>query len=104
MKGDCIARLIGSSRHSRLGHGAPTSNHIGAKGIGHAIDCRSRRAAPEPPAGHHTSNIPQQAPPAKLPISPLAGEMPGRAEGGTVPPTCQPIIATPSGCFRLGMG
>ncbi|RWP38244.1 MAG: hypothetical protein EOR03_01825 [Mesorhizobium sp.] len=49
MKGDCIARLLGSSRHSRLGHGAATSNHIGAKGIGHAIDCRSRRAAPDPP-------------------------------------------------------
>ncbi|TPI43542.1 propionyl-coenzyme A carboxylase alpha polypeptide [Mesorhizobium sp. B3-1-6] len=25
-------------------------------------------------------------PPTKLPISPLAGEMPGRAEGGAVPP------------------
>ncbi|RWO91238.1 MAG: hypothetical protein EOQ95_11560 [Mesorhizobium sp.] len=30
---------------------------------------------------------------AKPPISPLAGEMPGRAEGGAVPPTCQPIMA-----------
>ncbi|BCH15627.1 MAG: hypothetical protein E5X43_23645 [Mesorhizobium sp.] len=29
-------------------------------------------------------------PSAKLPISPLAGEMPGKAEGGAVPPTCQP--------------
>ncbi|TPN49361.1 hypothetical protein FJ976_14080 [Mesorhizobium sp. B1-1-9] len=28
----------------------------------------------------------------KLPISPPAGEMPGRAEGGAVPPTCQPIV------------
>ncbi|TJV04851.1 MAG: hypothetical protein E5Y12_11095 [Mesorhizobium sp.] len=27
------------------------------------------------------------APAAKLPISPLVGEMPGRAEGGAVPPT-----------------
>ncbi|RWP23078.1 MAG: hypothetical protein EOR03_33460, partial [Mesorhizobium sp.] len=35
--------------------------------------------------------------------SPLAGEMSGRTEGGAVPPTCQPILATPSGCFRLGM-
>ncbi|TGQ07844.1 hypothetical protein EN809_013550 [Mesorhizobium sp. M2E.F.Ca.ET.166.01.1.1] len=26
-------------------------------------------------------------PPTKPPISPLAGEMPGRAEGGAVPPT-----------------
>ncbi|SIT59778.1 conserved hypothetical protein [Mesorhizobium prunaredense] len=31
----------------------------------------------------------------KLPISPLAGEMPGRAEGGAVPPTCQPIFTNP---------
>ncbi|TRC92804.1 hypothetical protein FJV76_22265 [Mesorhizobium sp. WSM4303] len=29
----------------------------------------------------------EPAPAAKLPISPLAGEMPGRAEGGAVPPT-----------------
>lgn len=28
------------------------------------------------------------APSPKLPISPLVGEMPGRAEGGAVPPTC----------------
>ncbi|RWD79194.1 MAG: hypothetical protein EOS39_32870 [Mesorhizobium sp.] len=29
----------------------------------------------------------------KLPISPHAGEMPGRAEGGAVPPACQLLIA-----------
>ncbi len=27
---------------------------------------------------------------------PLAGQMPGRAEGGAVPPTCQSIAATPT--------
>ncbi|RWO51449.1 MAG: hypothetical protein E5Y79_21110 [Mesorhizobium sp.] len=43
MKGDCIARLLGSSRQSRLGHGAATSNHIGAKALGEAIGCRCRR-------------------------------------------------------------
>ncbi|TPK59416.1 hypothetical protein FJ963_10085 [Mesorhizobium sp. B2-1-4] len=31
----------------------------------------------------------------KLPISPLVGEMPGRAEGGAVPPACQTIPALP---------
>ncbi|SJM31071.1 hypothetical protein BQ8482_180299 [Mesorhizobium delmotii] len=32
LKGDCIARLLGSCRqYSRVGHRAATSNHIGAK-------------------------------------------------------------------------
>ncbi|CCV13215.1 hypothetical protein MESS4_530021 [Mesorhizobium sp. STM 4661] len=30
---------------------------------------------------------------AELPISPLAGEMSGRTEGGAVPPAYQPIVA-----------
>jgi hypothetical protein len=47
-------------------------------------------------------NIPEQALSAKLPISPLAGEMPGRAEGGAVPPTCQPVFAKPSGFSGWG--
>jgi hypothetical protein len=40
-------------------------------------------------------------PELKLPISPLVGEMPGKAEGGAVPPTFQPLklpdfLASPS--------
>ncbi|TGR74009.1 hypothetical protein EN866_37765, partial [Mesorhizobium sp. M2D.F.Ca.ET.223.01.1.1] len=32
------------------------------------------------------ANVGESAPAAKLPISPLAGEMAGRPEGGAVPP------------------
>ncbi|AZO20645.1 hypothetical protein EJ070_08145 [Mesorhizobium sp. M1E.F.Ca.ET.045.02.1.1] len=35
----------------------------------------------------------KRAPRTKLPISPLAGEMPGRAEGGAVPPTLGSLSA-----------
>ncbi|MER9726853.1 hypothetical protein NKJ33_31245, partial [Mesorhizobium sp. M0155] len=33
--------------------------------------------------------VAREAPSMKLPISPLAGEMSGRTEGGAVPPTFQ---------------
>ncbi|TPK96784.1 lytic murein transglycosylase [Mesorhizobium sp. B2-4-16] len=42
-------------------------------------DWVSRRLSP-------ISNVGRRVPSAKLLISPLAGEMPGRAEGGAVPP------------------
>ncbi|TKA98756.1 MAG: hypothetical protein E5W67_00070, partial [Mesorhizobium sp.] len=42
-------------------------------------------------------------PMTKLPISPLEGEMPGRAEGGAVPPTCQPIFSRVLKLLPVGM-
>jgi len=61
------------------------------------------KSAPPHLAAHSHLNIPEWAPSAKLPISPLAGEMPGKAEGGAVPPVCQTVTAT-SWLFPVGNG
>ncbi|RVA18123.1 hypothetical protein EN935_35915, partial [Mesorhizobium sp. M7D.F.Ca.US.004.03.1.1] len=40
----------------------------------------------------------------RQPISPLVGEMPGRAEGGAVPPACRHIaMRFPAGCQSPGL-
>ncbi|TIT96594.1 MAG: hypothetical protein E5W55_10790, partial [Mesorhizobium sp.] len=40
-------------------------------------------------------NVGKGAPAPELLISPLAGEMPGRAEGGAVPPASQTVSSLP---------